>query len=194
MDGQIDPMSKGVQSPDLGQWVWLKLARGSLALPYTVDAAGLHTVNVWMREDGTLVDKVLITTDDAFVPAGEGPPESPLAAASKSGARGHDQLALQEAAIDLPKDFALTGNYPNPFNPSTAIAFALPEPSRVRLEVYDVMGRKVATLVDADLAAGRYDAPWQARTDAGAPLASGVYLYRLRAGDFVAVKQMILMK
>jgi PKD repeat protein len=196
MDGGIDPMSKGMQSQGLGQWVWLQLARGTMPLTHNAGSAGVHTVHVWMREDGMLVDKVVMTTDAGFVPTGEGPAESPQAAASKSGARGLDQLALQDAAaaLDLPEEFALNGNYPNPFNPTTTINFDLPEAADVRLEVYDLMGRRVATLISSQLGAGRYEAQWNARSDGGAAVASGVYLYRLQAGSFEEVKRMVLMK
>ena len=196
MNGEIDPLSKGMQTQDIGEWVWLELSRGSNPLPYNVGSAGIHTVNVWMREDGTLVDKVLITTDGDFVPTGEGPAESPQssAPAAKNGGLGQDWLTLDGAAIDLPEDFELDANYPNPFNPVTTINFALPESADVRLEVYDMMGRRVATLINGQYAAGRYEATWNARSDAGTPVASGVYLYRLNAGSFESVKRMVLMK
>ena len=94
----------------------------------------------------------------------------------------------------MPESFDLKANYPNPFNPTTTIAFDLPEASQVTLEVYDMMGRRVATLVDGNMAAGRYQATWNAHADNGAAVASGVYIYRLRAGTFESVKQMVLMK
>jgi hypothetical protein len=81
------------------------------------------------------------------------------------------------------------GNSPNPFNPSTDISFDLPTASQVSLEVYNVTGQKVATLVDDLLAAGRHTVTWDA-TD----FASGVYLYRLTAGDFVETRKMVLIK
>ncbi|HYE94827.1 MAG TPA: T9SS type A sorting domain-containing protein, partial [Rubricoccaceae bacterium] len=89
----------------------------------------------------------------------------------------------------LPTEYALERNYPNPFNPSTTIRYALPEAARVRLTVYDGLGRLVATLVDADLPAGRHQAVWDASS-----VASGVYLYRLQAGAFERSYQMLLLK
>ena len=88
----------------------------------------------------------------------------------------------------------MKANYPNPFNPTTTINFDVPEATNVRLEVYDMMGRRVATLVNGSLSAGRYEATWNARSDAGNQVASGVYLYRIQAGSFKAVKRMVLMK
>jgi len=85
-------------------------------------------------------------------------------------------------------------NVPNPFNPVTEIAFALPVPARVDVAVYDVSGRCVRHLVDGRLAAGRHAAVWDGRDAAGTPVASGVYFYRLTAGDVVRTRRMILLQ
>jgi hypothetical protein len=89
----------------------------------------------------------------------------------------------------LPDAYALLQNYPNPFNPATVIAYALPEAAHVRLDVFDVTGRRVAVLVDGVQPAGAHTARFEARD-----LASGVYLYRLQAGAFVQTKPMVLMR
>ena len=108
---------------------------------------------------------------------------------------GLEGLSKIESTLEeLPEAFVLHANYPNPFNPVTTIEFELPEAAAVRLEVFDMMGRRVATLVDGQLDAGRHSTNWNARSDAGSPVASGVYIYRMQAGSFVAVEQMILMK
>ncbi|MDW8436493.1 MAG: T9SS type A sorting domain-containing protein [Chloroherpetonaceae bacterium] len=85
--------------------------------------------------------------------------------------------------------YELEQNYPNPFNPSTTIRFAIPQQSDVKLEVFNVLGQKVATLVNERLAAGTYSKVFDA-----ANLASGVYFYRLQAGDFVKTMKMMLVK
>ncbi|CUT03947.1 T9SS type A sorting domain-containing protein, partial [Candidatus Kryptobacter tengchongensis] len=90
---------------------------------------------------------------------------------------------------DMPKEFRLYQNYPNPFNPSTFIKFDLPREAKVKLSVYDVMGRLVRVLVDEQMQAGRYRVEFR-----GDGLASGVYFYRLEAGGFVSVKKMVLVK
>ena len=89
----------------------------------------------------------------------------------------------------IPVDYELHQNYPNPFNPATTIHFALPEAGEVQLTVYDILGRKVDTLVDGYKDAGYYEAVF----DAG-HLSSGVYIYQLRAGDFVETKRLLLLK
>jgi alpha-tubulin suppressor-like RCC1 family protein len=95
-----------------------------------------------------------------------------------------------EEVNNLPEVVELQQNYPNPFNPTTTIQFGVPKTSKVRLEVFDLLGRKVATLIDGESrAAGRYNVQFDARS-----LASGLYLYRLRAGDTVITKKLTLIK
>ena len=89
----------------------------------------------------------------------------------------------------IPTAFALQQNYPNPFNPSTVIRYELPSDALVTLVVYDVLGKEVARLVNGKQAAGDYEVPFEANA-----LASGVYFYRLTAGDFISVQKMVLMK
>lgn len=99
------------------------------------------------------------------------------------------------AATDgLPHGFALDQNYPNPFNPRTTISFRLAKGDDVRLDVYDLLGRKVRTIVDDRLAAGSYLSEWDGRDGNGGEVASGVYLYRLTTSAFVESKQMVLVK
>jgi N-acetylneuraminic acid mutarotase len=94
-----------------------------------------------------------------------------------------------EVDAGLPKQFALEQNYPNPFNPSTTIRYQLPVASEVKLEVYDVLGKKIATLVNERQSAGSYQVVWNA-----SGLSSGTYFYRLQAGTFVETKKMIMVK
>jgi len=90
----------------------------------------------------------------------------------------------------IPSKYALEQNYPNPFNPSTNISFSLPKQSNVRLSIIDLLGREVATLVDnEERSAGNYTVMWNASS-----FASGVYFYRLQAGDFVQTKKLVLLK
>jgi hypothetical protein len=86
-------------------------------------------------------------------------------------------------------DYRLLQNFPNPFNPSTKISWELPAGSQATLEVYDMLGREVATLVNEFKPAGKYETEFNA--DA---LPSGVYFYQLRTGDYTSVKKMILLK
>ena len=99
-----------------------------------------------------------------------------------------------ENVTDLPKEFALDQNYPNPFNPSTTIKFALPKDAMVSLKVYDVLGREVRTLVNQRVSAGYQQVVWDGRNQFGAQVASGIYIYRITAGQFISTKKMMMLK
>ena len=111
-----------------------------------------------------------------------------LAGIANVRSTGCTNVATEEAA-EIPAAFALNQNYPNPFNPTTLIRYALPQRASVRLSVYDVQGRLVRVLVASEQPAGRYEV----RFEAG-PLPSGVYFYRLEAGAFREVRQMLLLR
>jgi hypothetical protein len=95
-----------------------------------------------------------------------------------------------EPVTEAPTDYALEVNYPNPFNPRTVIQFSLPKPAVVSLKVYNTFGQEVVTLVSHEA----YDAGDYAVTFNASGLASGVYFYRLQAGEFTATKKMLLMR
>jgi len=97
--------------------------------------------------------------------------------------------SVEENQIEIPSSYNLSQNFPNPFNPSTKISWQLPVGSQQTLKVFDVLGNEIATLVDEYKPAGRYEVEFNA-----ANLPSGVYFYQLRAGEFTAVKKMLLLK
>jgi len=94
----------------------------------------------------------------------------------------------------LPTVFSLSANYPNPFNPMTKICFSLPEAQNVKLTVYGLDGRKVATLINESYAAGDHDVVWTGCDDQNQNVASGTYFYRIDAGPYSQVRKMTLMK
>ncbi len=94
----------------------------------------------------------------------------------------------------LPYRFELAQNYPNPFNPTTTINFSLPNKSQVVIEVLNSLGQRVKTLVDREISAGDHSVEWNATNSAGKPVASGMYLYRIAADEFVSVKKMMLLR
>jgi hypothetical protein len=89
----------------------------------------------------------------------------------------------------IPKEYSLYQNYPNPFNPTTTIKFDLPNDGLVQLEIFDILGRRITTLINEQRTAGIYQQTFDASS-----LASGVYVYKLQAGDFICSKKMILLK
>jgi len=99
-----------------------------------------------------------------------------------------------ELSGNAPVRFALEANYPNPFNPSTSIEFALPEASHVRLSICDILGRDVRRLLDAPFARGAHVISWDGTDDTGAKAPSGVYICRFRAGSFSTSRKMLMIR
>ena len=162
----------------VGRITYVEALRRSLvfALAYGEEETDL-TVRVFDDADGQVYDAGTIR----FRPgAAAGSPLEPVRIAAKT---------VASEAAGLPETFALEPAYPNPFNPVTTIRYALPQAERVTLEVFDMLGRRVATLVNEAQKAGRY----ALRFEAG-DLASGVYFYRMRAGSFVETHKMVLLK
>ena len=114
------------------------------------------------------------------------------ATADESGYFAFPLKALRRAA-PLPARLHLGQNYPNPFNPSTIIPYQLPAPTRVRLEVFNILGQRVATLVDGERPAGFHTAAWNATDASGRGVGSGVYLYRLLGGGERLTRSMVLL-
>ena len=109
-----------------------------------------------------------------------------------------EEITISNANIDklmvsgqlIPDKYALEQNYPNPFNPSTTIEFSLPENVKnIKLSIYNILGQKVAELINTSLIAGKYQYQWDAKN-----YASGMYIYELRTEKFVSIKKMMLLK
>jgi hypothetical protein len=110
-----------------------------------------------------------------------------------------DNLVIQDNAVATPDEvpLAVVGldqNYPNPFNPSTTISFSLPAEAKVKLQVFDLRGRLIKTLVDETRQSGRHDIQWDGKNRRGAQVASGVYFYRLDTGKITKQRSMMLLK
>jgi hypothetical protein len=108
----------------------------------------------------------------------------PVVSAAPDGSTGQTAVAFS----------TLHQNFPNPFNPLTAIRFRVDEASTVKLVVYNTRGEYVATLVDAPREAGTYSELWNGKADDGTPLPSGVYFYQLKVGEFVTARKMVMLK
>lgn len=110
------------------------------------------------------------------------------------------RLIIIDTSEELPTEYALALNYPNPFNPSTTVEYAIPQPSSVTLKVYNMLGQEVATLVSEVMEAGYHSITWSASSGNGAALASGVYVCRMRATsittgkEFTRTRKMLLLK
>lgn len=142
---------------------------------------------------GTILDLPLVAEDGSAIV--EGDVMLVDAVVSDPGANNVPVKGLNRIA--LPKAFTLAQNYPNPFNPTTMIEFAINQSAvnqPVSLEVFNILGEKVTTLLEKPLASGLHTVTWYGRNDNGQEVASGVYFYRLRVGDVTETKKMVLMK
>ncbi|MCL5020159.1 MAG: T9SS type A sorting domain-containing protein, partial [Bacteroidetes bacterium] len=97
-------------------------------------------------------------------------------------------------SVGAPTDYRLYNNFPNPFNPSTKIAFELPKTSHVSLIIYDVLGREVAEIADQNYPAGYNEITWNGLNRNGEQASSGAYFYRITAGNWTKVKKMLMLK
>jgi flagellar hook assembly protein FlgD len=95
---------------------------------------------------------------------------------------------------NVPKVFDLSNNYPNPFNPSTKIQFAVPNEQNISLVIYNILGQRVRTLVQGVRPVGQYTVTWDGKDEAGRTVESGVYICRLETGSIALVKKMLMLK
>ncbi|MBK7632659.1 MAG: T9SS type A sorting domain-containing protein [Ignavibacteriales bacterium] len=102
--------------------------------------------------------------------------------------------SVAEISNEIPKEFDLSFNYPNPFNPTTRFRYSLPEGRNVKIIIYDINGSKVTELVNNYQGAGTYEVTWNGKNDIGQQVASGTYIYQVNAGNFSQTKKMILLK
>ena len=158
--------------------------------------------NIYRNDLGSLDPAIVFTTTDSFYVDQEGTSGSYEYWITAVDSAGNESDASDIAAVvlsateqtALPTVFALEQNHPNPFNPSTQMRYALPEVTSVTITVYDMMGRKVRTLVQDSQSAGYHTALWNATNDRGLPVSAGMYIYTLQAGDHHHMKKMILLK
>lgn len=101
--------------------------------------------------------------------------------------------ATDDNQIGIPS-IEISQNYPNPFNPSTTIGYSVKEAANVQLEVYNIKGQKVKTLVNDYRTPGEYNVTWDGRNETDQEVNSGVYFYRIKSEDYSSAKKMILMK
>jgi hypothetical protein len=102
--------------------------------------------------------------------------------------------SIGPAGGGVPEEYALDQNYPNPFNPTTRISYTIAERGLVSIDVFDILGRHVSTLLNEVQPAGSYEITWNGRNNENLPVTSGVYFYRLRSGSFAKTNKMVLLK
>ena len=134
-------------------------------------ASGQHAFRIWVVNENNLFSSVSEVTVTFSVPSA---------------------VNEDDATAEVPEVFTLSQNTPNPFNPSTAIAFTLSRPEVVRLSVYDALGRTITNLASGNYSAGSHSVRWDGRDGRGNAVSSGVYLYRLEAGGKTEARKMLL--
>ena len=122
-----------------------------------------------------------------------------LAAVDHAGNQSGYTEVVEAAVLSIdvnavPEVFAIHQNYPNPFNPTTKINYDLPEDALVTINIYDVMGRSISTLISSPQSAGYRSIQWNATNSYGEPVSAGMYIYTIQAGEFRATKKMVLLK
>ena len=148
---------------------------GGRAVLY-VPSTGVHVFELYMREPSFKIDKIVLTTNIDYIPEDLGPDETLVdSEVESSGA--------------TPADFVLEQNYPNPFNPTTTINYSLPTSDYVTFSIYNTAGVEVARLIDGFQTAGGHQITWNAEG-----FASGLYFYKLQAGNLSATKKLLLQK
>jgi len=157
-------------------WEWKMLYSFSLT-------KGNHTLKIGYREDGALLDKISIT-NSPFAPSLLGSDAINICELPYDGPNGIRQL----------KENISFNTYPNPFSSYTNIDFALSEKSDVHLQVYDLMGREIATLLNKTLSAGSYSIKWNAKDRNGAKLGAGTYLFRLKTTNSVLNRKIVVVE
>jgi len=103
-------------------------------------------------------------------------------------------VSVDDQVVSIPEDFHLFQNYPNPSNPSTTIRFSIVQPGNVSIKIYDVLGRKVKTLINEVKIIGTYSSTWNGNDNFGNKVSSGIYFYRMVSGTFIETKKMIFLK
>jgi hypothetical protein len=101
---------------------------------------------------------------------------------------------IPDAGDNRPSEFSLSQNYPNPFNPVTNVEFSVSRTAHVKLDIFNIVGQKVRTLVDEEMEAGKYVVDWDGKDENGHWVSSGIYFYRMQANDFSDMKKMLLVK
>jgi hypothetical protein len=158
----------------------------------TVSALDIDTENLWYDIDGDPEIMTHTPFDTIYFPAENQEHVTISAEGAQWFMNEIRRPVTGVTAVPLVARATLRQNYPNPFNPSTIVAFDLPARERVRIEIYDVLGRRVATLTDRAFDAGRHRLIWDGKDDRGHPVASGVYICRLDAGAARDSRKMVL--
>ena len=200
---RVNPVAVGGGDSDFGLWIWGDLSNNIIEYWFTDSESNMiskeiDTINFtgWKMKSVTLSD----VADGDLKFEGFGIKHHPSADSVGvfyiDNAQYDLTTPVKEIQSEFPDEYSLSQNYPNPFNPSTTIKYSIPvetrrgvSPQNTILKIYDILGREVATLVNQNQKAGNYEIQFDA-----SHLTSGIYLYKLQSGNFVATKKLMLLK
>ncbi len=180
MNGNMISTADKLEFPNTSAWEWSKSTMDGADAEINIPSTGVNTLNIWMREDGTRLDKIVLTANAGYVPSGTGPEEK--------------FTLIKESAINEPEHFYLEQNFPNPFNPETNIKYQITRSGHVELNVLNINGQKVKNLHHGYQSAGRYSVKWDGKDEHGKTVSAGIYLYRLKTDGKIASRKMLLLK
>jgi hypothetical protein len=170
-------------------WADEQPEQGPFHAPFKLDADG---EDVFLFDGGVIVDQTTfysLNSDESYGRWPDGTGEWQVLSEATPGESNETNTSQEEIVPALPQGFALYQNYPNPFNPATTIAFDLAKSANVKLEVFDILGQRVAVLVNESLNAGRHEMLFD-----GSGLSSGLYFYQLTADNLRMTGKMALLK
>lgn len=175
-------------------WADNDIGQPGLHANFKLSASGEEIVLV--APDTTVVDEIAFSAQSTDMSTGRFPngTGSFILMVPTWAEKNEISTGVEDSDYLLPDEFELYQNYPNPFNPSTTIKYNLPKRSLVTIEIFNIMGQNVRTLVNKEQPAGSYSIEWDAKSENGILISTGIYLYRIQAENYTESKKMILMK
>ncbi len=173
-----------------------EMHQGPLHVDIRLSGAGEQIV--LSANDGiTIIDSLTFnaqTADTSFGRTPDGGGEWAYFSEPTPGVSNSSTAVAENAGRSSSEDYHLSQNYPNPFNPATTISYRLARESQVQLKIYDVLGKEIATLIDELQMPGYFSVRWDGKLRSGLPANTGVYFYNIKAGEFVKMKKMLLIR
>ncbi len=188
--GAFDARFETAEGGSMVQTHSAKVSEG-VEFPVTIQSDAYPVTITWRANKGTALYELMDRVGGRMLAAKAMNGEGSIIITNSSLTKFSVKLAWDG---QLPKEFALSQNYPNPFNPTTSIKYALPKSSHVALRIHNLLGQEVRTLVEDFQEAGYRSAEWNATNNFGQTVGTGVYFYRMEAGEFVQTRKMLLLR
>jgi len=198
--GLLQPTAGTVVSPDSIQFVWTPSEDPDLNdstrynLYYTLDPDFVTFSAVTGLGDTMYTELAGLIADEVYFWRVGAVDIEELETFSSIDSFSTVTVGVDDELAGIPEEFNLYQNYPNPFNPTTVIKYALPSQSNVSLVIYNLKGQEIMRWDESNITPGYYEKTWEGTTQAGIPVSSGMYIYRIIAGEFVLTRKMVLLK